>query len=169
MSTITEPSTAPAGQRLRSHVRIGPSSAGRLMTLEQFDAIRPEQFLRGNRYELINGVLVVSPQPGIGERRPNDYLGSLLDVYRDTHPQGSAIDETAPEQTVPATNRRRADRVIWTGLGRVPDPEKDVPSIVAEFVSNRAGTLYVTMKPNATNISPLVWTNTGSSTVFVVS
>ena len=42
-----------------------------------------------------------------------------------------------PEQTVPATNRAEADRVIWTGLGRVPDPEKDVPSIVVEFVSNR--------------------------------
>ena len=38
---------------------------------------------------------------------------------------------------VPATNRRRADRVIWTGLGRVPDPEKDIPSIVVEFVSKR--------------------------------
>jgi Uma2 family endonuclease len=32
-------------------------------------------------------------------------------------------------------NRRRADRVIWAGLGRVPDPMIDVPSIVIEFVS----------------------------------
>ena len=35
---------------------------------EQFDALRPEQFVGRNRYELINGVLVVSPPPGIGER-----------------------------------------------------------------------------------------------------
>src|SRR5262249_45896449 len=38
-------------------------------------------------------------------------------------------------QTVPTTNRRRADRVIWTSLGRMPDPEIDVPTIVIEFVS----------------------------------
>jgi Uma2 family endonuclease len=107
------------------------------MTPEQFDALRPSQFVRGNRYELINGVLIVSPILGIGERSPNDYLGTLLNVYRETHPQGSVIDETAPEQTVATTNRRRADRVIWTGLGRVPEVDKDVPSIVAEFVSKR--------------------------------
>ena len=28
-------------------------------------------------------------------------------------------------------------RVLWIGLGRMPDPEKDVPSIVVEFVSKR--------------------------------
>jgi Uma2 family endonuclease len=137
MATITKESgTAPA-RLMRSRVRIGPGSAGQLMTPEQFDALRPSQFVRGNRYELVNGVLIVSPTPGIGERRPNDYLGTLLDVYRETHPQGSVIDETAPEQTVATTNRRRADRVIWTGLGHVPDVDKDVPSIVAEFVSKR--------------------------------
>ncbi len=139
MSTITKESrTAPARRtRPRLPVRIGPGSSGLLMTPEQFDALRPSQFARGNRYELINGVLIVSPAPGIDERRPNDYLGTLLDVYRETHPQGSVIDETAPEQTVATTNRRRADRVIWTGLGRVPDVDKDIPSIVAEFVSKR--------------------------------
>jgi Uma2 family endonuclease len=36
-----------------------------------------------------------------------------------------------------ADSRRRADRVIWVGLGRVPDIHKDVPAIVVEFVSNR--------------------------------
>jgi Uma2 family endonuclease len=121
----------------RSRTRIGPGSAGRLMTAEQFDALRPWQFVGGNRYEWINGVLIVSPTPGITERSPNDYLGTLLDVYRETHPQGSVIDETAPEQTVATTNRRRADRVIWIGLGRVPVEDQDVPSIVAEFVSKR--------------------------------
>ena len=33
--------------------------------------------------------------------------------------------------------RRRADRVIWAGLGRVPNMETDIPTIVAEFVSKR--------------------------------
>jgi Uma2 family endonuclease len=137
MSMITKEVRTPPAGRTRSRIRIGPGSAGQLMTPEQFDALRPSQFVRGNRYELVNGVLIVSPTPGIDERSPNDYLGTLLNVYRETHPQGSVIDETAPEQTVATTNRRRADRVIWTGLGRVPDVDKDVPSIVAEFVSKR--------------------------------
>jgi Uma2 family endonuclease len=121
----------------RIRTRYGPGSAGLLITTEQFDALRPEQFQRGFRYELINGVLVVSPQPGAGERGPNDELGYLLRQYRETLPHISVIDETLPEQTVPATNRRRADRVIWTGLGRVPNLETDIPSIVIEFVSKR--------------------------------
>ena len=29
------------------------------------------------------------------------------------------------------------DRVIWVGLGRVPDTARDVPGIVVEFVSRR--------------------------------
>ncbi|MGH9173351.1 MAG: Uma2 family endonuclease, partial [Vicinamibacterales bacterium] len=31
--------------------------------------------------------------------------------------------------------RRRADRVIWTGLGRTPNARRDLPSIAIEFVS----------------------------------
>jgi Uma2 family endonuclease len=107
------------------------------MTTAQFDALRPWQFARGFRYELINGVLVVSPRPGIGERSPNDVLGYLIRQYCETPPHGSVVDETAPEQIVPATSRRCADRVIWTGLGRTPDEEIDIPSIVVEFVSKR--------------------------------
>lgn len=108
------------------------------MTAEEFDALRPSQFARGNRYELIRGVLVVSPTPGIAERSSNDYLGSLLDLYCEDHPLGQVMDETVYGQTVAtATNRRLADRVIWTCLGRVPDPKADIPSIVVEFVSKR--------------------------------
>jgi len=108
-----------------------------LMTPEQFDARQPEPFERGYRYQIINGVLVVSPRPGIGERNPNDELGYLIRLYRNTHPNGTVVDETAPQQIVPTTNRRCAARVVWTGLGRVPDEEKDIPSIVIEFVSKR--------------------------------
>jgi Uma2 family endonuclease len=117
--------------------RFGPSSAGNRMTVEEFDAIPASRFVRGYRYEVINGVLVVSPYPGPGERNPNDDLGYLLRLYQESHPRGSVIDETLPEQTVAATNRRRADRVIWVGLGRKPDELKDVPAIVAEFVSSK--------------------------------
>jgi Uma2 family endonuclease len=108
-----------------------------LMTPEEFDATPSSRFVRGYRYEVINGVLVVSPYPGPGERSPNDDLGYLLRLYQDSHPHGAVIDETLPEQTVPATDRRRADRVVWVGLGRKPNEFEDIPAIVIEFVSSK--------------------------------
>jgi Uma2 family endonuclease len=81
-------------------------------------------------------VLVVTPPALAGERGPNDRLGHWLCTYQEQHPQGGALDDTLPEHTVvTGANRRRADRVIWTGLGRVPDPAADLPTIVIEFVS----------------------------------
>jgi Uma2 family endonuclease len=102
------------------------------MTPRQFDRA---EFVEGWRYELINGVLVVSSTPSLNERDPNQALGRWLLNYQETHPQGSALDFTIHEHTVvTGRNRRRADRVIWAGLGRLPRPD-DVPSVVAEFVS----------------------------------
>src|SRR5262245_17194762 len=136
MSTTT--AGTKTARRVHSRGRIGPGSAGRLMTAEQFDALRPEQFVGRNRYELINGVLIVTPPVSDAEADPNDDLGYLLRTYQETNPLGVVIDRTMPERTVPGTSqRRRADRVIWIGLGRVPDTQIDVPSIVIEFVSRR--------------------------------
>jgi Uma2 family endonuclease len=113
---------------------LGPASAGMLMTPEEFDAVA--EYDDGYRYELIRGVLVVTPIPSEAEASPNDELGALLRQYQREHPQGPALDETLPERYVrTAAGRRRADRVIWAGLGRRPDPAGDVPAIVAEFVS----------------------------------
>jgi Uma2 family endonuclease len=106
------------------------------MTPEEFDAIDPERFRRGYRYELINGVLIVTPPVGNAECDPNEQLGYWLRLYKETHPQGSSIDSTMNERTVPGTDqRRRCDRAIWTGLGRLPDTSVDVPSVAVEFVS----------------------------------
>lgn len=113
---------------------LGPELAGTLMTPDEFDAVeeRDELFV----YELIHGVLVVTPPPSVGERDPNDELGFLLRLYREQHPQGSALDSTLPEHHIHTRqSRRRADRVIWAGLGRLPDPDKDPPSVAIEFVS----------------------------------
>lgn len=116
--------------------RITAGSAGMLMSPEEFDALPVQAFDERYRYELINGVLVVTPPAGTGERDPNDELGFMLRAYKKSHPQGSALDVTLPEQTIFATsNRRRADRAIWVGLGRTPDERRDVPAIVVEFVS----------------------------------
>jgi Uma2 family endonuclease len=107
-----------------------------LMTPEEFD--KATEFDELYTYELIHGVLIVSPPPGESERDPNDELGNLLRVYKSGHPAGLALDKTLPEQYVHlADSRRRADRVIWAGLGRIPVPKTDVPAIVIEFVSNR--------------------------------
>ncbi len=113
-------------------LRLGPRSAGVLMTTEEFDRAR---FVEGWRYELINEVLVVSPIPSLNERDPNEELGHWLRTYQESHPQGSALDLTIGEQTIETKmNRRRADRVIWAGLGRLPDPN-ETPTIIIELVS----------------------------------
>ncbi len=116
--------------------RLGRHSNGMLMTPEEFDAA--SDFDELYSYELIHGVLIVSPPPGESERDPNGELNYLLRAYKSGHPAGSALDKTLSEQYVRLPDsRRRADRVIWAGLGRIPDPRTDVPAIVIEFVSKR--------------------------------
>jgi len=119
----------PAVRRLR----LGPRSAGQLLTPAEFDRAR---FREGWRYELINGVLVVSPAPSRKERDPNGELEFWLRLYKHQHLQGSSLDATLHEETIQTKqNRRRADRAIWAGLGRDPE-EGEVPTIVVEFVSS---------------------------------
>ncbi len=110
----------------------GPDHNGIVMTPWEFDRA---EFVEGWRYELINGVLIVSSTPLRNERDPNQYLEFLLLLYQETHPQGNTLNATLPEEVViTGENRRRADRVIWTGLGRLPTRD-DVPSVIVEFVS----------------------------------
>ncbi len=124
-------SQAPTKTKTR-RLRLGPRSAGVLLTTEEFDRAR---FVEGWRYELINEVLVVSPIPSLNERDPNEELGRWFRNYQESHPQGSALDLTIGEQTIETKkNRRRADRVIWAGLGRLPDPN-ETPTIIIELVS----------------------------------
>jgi Uma2 family endonuclease len=116
--------------------RVGRASNGMVMTPEEFDAAK--DFDPQDSYELIHEVLIVSPPPGESERGPNDELGRLLMNYREGHPDGRNLDGTLPEQTViSGGDRRRADRVIWVGLGHIPDPRSDIPAIIVEFVSRR--------------------------------
>ena len=120
--------------QLRLRQRLGPSSAGLRMSREEFDALTnvDDRY----RYELVHGVLVVSPPPAAAERDSNEELGYLLRSYKEYHPQGSHLDATLPENEIrPGEDVRCVDRVIWAGLGRVPDPAEDVPTIAVEFVS----------------------------------
>jgi len=110
-----------------------PGLAGALLTPREFDAADWDG--EGEIYELINGVLVVSPPPLEEERDPNEELGFLLRTYRQQHPQGGALDRTLPEHLIRTRrNRRRADRAIWAGLGRKPR-RREAPTIAVEFVS----------------------------------
>lgn len=116
----------------RAPLQITRYSNGRRMTPEEFDRA---EFDEGWVYELIDGVLVVSPSPLENERDPNQYLGHLLLTYQETNLRGGALDSTLPEHTIRTRrSRRRADRVIWAGLGRLPR-RHEIPTIVVEFVS----------------------------------
>ncbi len=125
-------STVP--QRKTRKSTINRSSNGMLMTPEEYDAITDYDDLY--RYELVHGVLIVSPFATPAETDPNGELEYLLRSYRDHHPRGSALDQTLFEFYINVKDsRRRADRAIWAGLGRTPDPEKDIPTILVEFVA----------------------------------
>ena len=128
MSTVSKKRTT------KTHKRIDFGCAGITMTPDEFDAI--ENYDKNYRYELIRGVLVVSPIASEAEADPNEELGFELRLYQRTHPEGRALDKTLFERYINLEDsRRRADRVIWAGLGRLPDPKLDVPTIVVEFVS----------------------------------
>jgi Uma2 family endonuclease len=124
-----------AGQ-FADEAAIGIHSSGIRMSARQYRGLSPDQFDEHYRYELVHGVLVVTPPPLPDERDPNDELGHLLRTYRDS-PLAKTFDATLWEQellTLPDTIRR-ADRAIWVGLGRLPDTDVDVPAILVEFVS----------------------------------
>jgi Uma2 family endonuclease len=112
----------------------GAESNGILMTPEEFDAADFDELWD---YELINGVLIVSPIPLEEEVDPNEELGHLLWYYQTYHPQGAALNKTLPERYIRLRNsRRKADRIIWAGLGRHPH-RNEMPTIAVEFVSRR--------------------------------
>ncbi len=113
---------------------VGPADNGQLMTPEEFDAI--EEYDELYLYELIEGVLIVSELTEPSEADPNDELGYLLRSFAETHP--GIFDRTLYGQYIRITrSRRRADRVVWIGLGRVPRLKCDVPAIAVDFVSAR--------------------------------
>lgn len=116
--------------------RLSLRSTGLTMTAAEFDSWPAHACARGYRYELVRGILIVSPYAGNGEVHPNQDLGFLLQLHQEMDPQGRLIDLTLPEQTlICGEDRRRCDRAIWVGLGRTPDLERDFPAIIVEFVS----------------------------------
>lgn len=113
---------------------IGRKDNGLFVSPEEFDAI--DDYDENYSYELINRVFVVNPMPSHFERDPNEELGFWLRKYQEQNP--GIIDKTLFEQNIRTpTSRCRADRVVWVGLQRTVDAEKDVPAVVIEIVSKR--------------------------------
>src|SRR4051812_25944923 len=126
--------TVAVKKKLRKKRVFGPEDNGLLLTPAEFDQA---DFDDDHRFELINGVLIVSPIPSEREVSPNQYLGTMLERYQEDHPNGSAMCSTLPERYVKiGDNRRRPDRLIWASLGRKPNRGEN-PSIIVEFVSQR--------------------------------
>lgn len=114
---------------------LGADSAGLLMTLDEFEAIEHEEVDPRYRYELINGVVVVSPPPSDGEARPNDTLGYLLRSYQEHHRNGKCLDDTMCEREVKTrVGIRRVDRALWIGFRRRIKSKRDLATIIVEFV-----------------------------------
>ena len=119
---------------IKTQITLDADSNGMRLTPEEFDSVTDYDHLYG--YELIDGVVIVNPVPSEAEADPNEILGVLLGIYRRQHPSGSTLDLTLQERYIHVPNgRRRADRVIWAGLGRRPNPKTEVPTIAVEFVS----------------------------------
>jgi len=133
MATLTDtPQLSPDVAVVPDSYQMGLDDNGRLMTVEEF--IAHDDWDDNYRYELVHGVLIVNPPPDLGQRGPNEELGHWLWDFGRQHP--GVIDLTISEQYVILPESRRiADRVIWAGLGRVPQPDRDVPTIAIEFVS----------------------------------
>jgi Uma2 family endonuclease len=117
--------------------KFGRESNGTLMTPQEFDSADPDDFDPMWEYELINGVLVVSPIPLEEEADPSDELGLMLRAYGESHPLGKALNKTLQERYVKCgRHRRKPDRIIWAGLGRHPR-RGETPTVIVEFVSKR--------------------------------
>ena len=106
------------------------------MTPAAFDAIT--EYDARHEYELVNAVVIANPPPDDRRAALTDAICGFLWNYKSNHPDGAALDLTLPGRYVATSwGRRKADRVLWCGLGRTPDSNVDVPSVVVEIVSPR--------------------------------
>jgi len=88
---------------------------------------------RGLHAAELAGLLAVEQKPGC------KLSVSVLDLPGPIATDLSRRSPIAPRSVSPIFKalrcRRRADRVIWAGLGRAPNARKGIPTIVVEFVS----------------------------------
>jgi Uma2 family endonuclease len=116
-------------------LQLSPEDAGRLMTPEDFDAADGEE---GWRYELIRGVLIVSPIP----KKPSRGMAGKLMHFFESYADDRRLSEDQltvmfeEEIRIPNGSRRRCDVAVWIALSRKAVAD-DAPTITVEFVSKR--------------------------------
>jgi len=112
------------------------SSNGLLMSGDEFARLTHDDCDPAFRYELINGVVIVSPPPDDAGQGPNERLGNWLWDYQQRHPTGKVLDDTLMERPVSTrVGTRVVDRALWIGFGRPIHSKSDLPTIIVEFVS----------------------------------
>jgi len=106
------------------------------MSPEEFAAVTHDDCDPSFRYELINGVVIVSPPPDDAGQGPNERLGNWLWDYQQRHPSGKVLDDTLMERSVSTrVGTRVVDRALWIGYARPVHSKSDLPTIIVEFVS----------------------------------
>ena len=112
------------------------------MTAEEFDTRRNRPGDDRYRYELIqrsSGRVADSKPVSDAEADPNDDLGHMLrQTFKESHPLGGrCIDGTLPEQHGPGNSKSAPWPIGRSGRGSAgyPNTQRDIPSIVVEFVS----------------------------------
>lgn len=123
----------------RSRRRIGPEDHGRLMTLEEFQAAKEAE---GFVYELIDGVLIVSPVPKPAHDHWVQLLESHLEQYGRRCPALINYVSTHCEVVVPirpGPTRPQPDIAAFRAFPKPPPPEWDsvCPVLVVEIISPR--------------------------------
>lgn len=132
---MNAPTMPPQLRGFQRPLLLDANSNGLLMSREEFEAITEDDCDPRFRYELLNGVVIVSPPPSDAESDPNDELGHLLRAYQEK-PEGKCLDKTLFEREVlTSVGIRRVDRAIWIGFGRPISSKVDLPTILVEFVS----------------------------------
>jgi len=120
---------------------IGPMDSGRLMTLEEFQRSRGED---GYVYEIIDGVLIVSPNPAPSHDFWVDLIHGELKGYAKRQPRQANRISQECEVIIPSrpgATRPQPDIAVYRNF---PDPFEtrwdDVcPILVVEVISDRRG------------------------------
>lgn len=120
---------------------IGPMDSGRLITLEDFQRARGED---GYIYEIIDGVLIVSPNPAPGHGYWVSYIRRALESFVDKHPMTAnwvSDDCEVQIQFRPGATRPQPDITVYRDFPRpYPRHWDDVcPILVVEVISDRRG------------------------------
>jgi len=118
---------------------MGPQDAGRLMTLEEFERAKEEP---GFVYELIDGVLCVSPIPLPPHAYWVEIVRSVLATYASRHPQTFDFVTEGSEIVIPGrpgATRPRPDIAAYRNfLKSIPVSWSEIcPRIVVEVISPR--------------------------------